>query len=378
VCGVGLVDKIVIAIGSLKNKESTSKRHGLQVLIGAGITIVLLCVIIPLMISADEMFRVTLNDIFGDFKPMTFILKSILSVFLAMVFFGFIYIITTKRRNAKEISEKKERSSFPAVILTIIITLAVVFSFFAIVQFNYLFVGARSNLPANFDPAEYARNGYFQLVVLSVISFFIILISVRFSKNSSNNAMRAVRIILSYFNVLNIYILASAAYKMALYQREFGLTASRLLVYILLAFEAVLLIGLMVKIFKANLPFVKYAIYYCTMFWAIASFVNVEAIALKYNISTQYEQGEFDFVSMWWLSSDASNVVYEFYTENYDDLSADERKYVERYYGLHGSESSARTPIWYNGLYTQDNWREFNIADMSKYNAGLRVWTRKN
>ncbi|MBT3319284.1 MAG: DUF4173 domain-containing protein [Clostridia bacterium] len=378
VCGVGLVDKIVIALGSLKNKESTKKRHGLQILIGAGITIVLLCVIIPLMISADEMFAVTLNDIFGDFAPMTFILKSILSAVLAMVFFGFVFIITVKRLKVKEVAQKKETPSFPTVILTIIIALAVVFSFFAIVQFNYLFVGARSNLPADFNPAEYARNGYFQLVVLSVISFFIILISVHFSKKGSRNAARVIRIILAYFNVLNIYILASAAYKMALYQREFGLTASRLLVYILLAFEAVLLIGLMVKVFKANLPFVKYAIYYCTMFWALASFVNVEALAVRYNVSTQYEQGEFDFESVRRMSADASNALYEFYTENYEELDSSELRLIERYYGVHGSSAASRSQTKYETLYRLDNWREFNIADMSKYNAGMRILQRPN
>ncbi len=158
---------------------------------------------------------------------------------------------------------------------------------------------------------------------------------------------------------------------MALYQREFGLTASRLLVYILLGFEVVLLIGLMVKIFKANLPFVKYAIYYCTMFWALASFVNVEALALKYNINTQYVQGEFDFESVRWLSPDASSVTYQFYTENYEKLSTIERANIEQYYGIHGSSAASRSQTKYETLYRADNWREFNIADIIKYSHGM-------
>jgi hypothetical protein len=378
VCGIGLVDKIVIALGSLKNKENDKKRHGLQILIGAGIAIVLLCVIIPLMISSDVMFSKTLDDWFGDFDPSMFILKTILSVILAMVFFGFIYIITVKRLKAKDDGQEKESPSFPTVILTINIALAVVFSFFAIVQFSYLFVGATGNLPADFSHAEYARNGYFQLVVLSIISFFIILVSVYFSKNGDKNAVKAIRVILAYFNLLNIYILASAAYKMALYQKEFGLTASRLLVYILLAFEAVLLIGLMIKIFKTNLPIVKYAIYYCTMFWAIASFVNVEALALRYNINTQYEQGKFDFESVWQLSPDATNVIYQFYSEKHDDLSNTEKTNIKRYYGIHGSTSASRSQTKYEAQYRTDNWRELNISDYNKYNHGMYILQKYN
>ena len=109
------------------------------------------------------------------------------------------------------------------------------------------------------------------------------------------------------------------------------------------------------------------------MFWAIVSFVNVEAIAVKYNISTQYEQGEFDFDSIYWLSADASNVIYEFYTDNHEDFSEDELKGVRSYYHLLYYDRLMFSLQEYCKANSIENWREFNIADMSKYNAGMRI-----
>ena len=113
---------------------------------------------------------------------------------------------------------------------------------------------------------------------------------------------------------------------------------------------------------------------------AIASFVNVEALALKYNINTQYEQGAFDFEPVRWLSADASNVVYQFYTDNYEDFNEDEIEMIEQYYFsmMRDRNEYVRSRAEYRQSYNIQNWREFNIADMSKYNAGLRILQRKN
>jgi len=126
----------------------------------------------------------------------------------------------------------------------------------------------------------------------------------------------------------------------------------------------------MVKIFKEKLPLVKYAIYYCVMFWAIASFVNVEAIALRYNINAFYEKGEFDFDSIYWLSADASSVVYEFYTGNCEDFSKDELENFEQYYRFRYYAGEIYTSREYQRSYHLNNWREYNIANKIQYNHG--------
>lgn len=338
-----------------------------------GITAVLLAIILPLMLSADEMFKVKLTDMFGNSDFGTLILKAILSAFIAMLFFGFIYLITAHRHKQMPKSKAADLPSVTTVILTIIIALAVVFTFFAVVQFSYLFGGVASDLPDNFSYAQYARDGYFQLVVLSILNFVIILSCIFFSNKGSAGAKRAIKIILAYFNLLNIYLLVSAAYKMRLYQNEFGLTTSRLLVYILLLFEAILIIGLMVKIFMQNMKYIKLAVYFSIGFCALVSFINIEAVAIKYNINNLYPQGNLDFEYIEMQSSDVSKAVYNFYVDNYENFSEDELYSLDNYFGLELSPNVKRTTTQYDKLYGNINWREYSISRSTKQTLGKKL-----
>lgn len=373
VCSIGFIHMIVVAIASLKRKDDRKKKLFLHILIGVGITAVLLTIILPLMLSADEMFKVKLFDMFGESNIGTFILKTILSAFIAMLFFGFLYLITAHRFKQKEKAKPMELPSVTAVIITIILALAVVFTFFAVVQFRYLFGGVTSDLPDNFSYAQYAREGYFQLVVLSILNFAIILSCIFFSKKGNLAARRTIKIILTYFNLLNIYLLVSAAYKMKLYQNEFGMTTSRFVVYILLLFEAILIIALMVKIFMQNMNYVKLAVFFSVGFWAIVSLVNVEAVALKYNINNLYPQGKLDFEYMEYRSPDASRVLYDFYIDNHEELSEDELYSLENYFDIKHSANVARSVNQYDKLYSDTNWREFNISTSTKHVLGKQL-----
>ncbi len=373
VCSIGFVHEIIVALASLKQRDNTKKKQLLHVLIGIGITAGLLIIIIPIMLSADEMFRIKLSNIFGDTSIGMFVLKTMLAVFLAMVIFGFFFLITARKTNEKNAANKKELPAVTTIILTITVALAALFTFFAVVQFQYLFIGVTADLPSDFIPAQYAREGYFQLVVLSTLNFAIILTCIFFSKKGSPGAIKAVKGLLAYFNTLNIYLLVSAAYKMSLYQRQFGLTANRLLVYILLAFEAVLIIGLMVKIFIVDMPFLKLAVYFSTAFFAVVSFVNTEAVTLNANINSLYESGDFDFGDIEHQSADVSRVVYTFFIENHDDFSSDELINIERYFEYRNDISSVRSLSEYKENFQNRNWREYNISDHRKYDLGSKL-----
>lgn len=373
VCSIGFIHIIVVAIASLKRKDDCKKKLFLHILLGVGITAVLLAIIFPLMLSADEMFKVKLSDLFGDSNIGTFILKTILAAFIAMLFFGFLYLITAHRLNQKPKTKSTELPSVTTVILTIIIALALVFTFFAVVQFSYLFGGVTSDLPDNISYSQYAREGYFQLVVLSILNFVIILSCIFFSKKGRNIAKRAIKIILAYFNVLNIYLLVSAAYKMRLYQNELGMTTNRLLVYILLFFEAILIIGLMVKIFMQKINYIKLAVFFSVGFWALVSFINVEAVAIKYNIIHLYPQGKLDFEYIEWQSSDISKVVYDFYIDNHESFSEDELYNLDNYFDIKHSPNVAKTRSQYDKLLSKVNWREFNISESTQHSLGKQL-----
>ena len=69
-------------------------------------------------------------------------------------------------------------------IITVLSIVGAVFLLFAIVQFNSLFA-SRETVAASSTFAQTAREGYFQLVVLSVINFIMVLVFNRMQKGSS-------------------------------------------------------------------------------------------------------------------------------------------------------------------------------------------------
>ena len=123
VCSIGFIHEIIVAMASLKRKDDTKKKHMLHILIGIGITAGFLIIIIPIMLSADEMFRIKLFNIFGDTNIGIFVLKSLLAAFIAMLIFGFLYVITARKVNEKTAKKKTELPAVTTIILTITIAL---------------------------------------------------------------------------------------------------------------------------------------------------------------------------------------------------------------------------------------------------------------
>jgi hypothetical protein len=109
---------------------------------------------------------------------------------------------------------------------TVLGTLNLLFLTFVIVQFRYLFGGAalvESTLGVTF--AEYAREGFFQLVTVAclVVPMLWLLDWVR---NPGSSATPFRYLALTMIGLLAV-IMVSALYRMRLYQSEFGLTELR-------------------------------------------------------------------------------------------------------------------------------------------------------
>ncbi|MDZ7837537.1 MAG: DUF4173 domain-containing protein [Actinomycetota bacterium] len=114
--------------------------------------------------------------------------------------------------------------------ITVLSLLNIVFCVFSIIQFKYLFGGENFIQPSVFTYAEYARRGFFELVAVSVINFLIILIAVSFLKKESKNVTIAIRILLSLVAGFTFVMIASAFYRMSLYEQAYGFTYLRIFV----------------------------------------------------------------------------------------------------------------------------------------------------
>jgi len=111
-------------------------------------------------------------------------------------------------------------------VCTVLAALNLLFLTFVMVQFRYLFGGAalvESTLGVTY--AEYAREGFFQLVTVAclVLPLLLLLDWLR-NPDSSPSGFRFLALVMI---VLLSVIMVSAVYRMRLYQLEFGLTELR-------------------------------------------------------------------------------------------------------------------------------------------------------
>jgi hypothetical protein len=384
---IAFVDKIFVSISTLSDKKSEKKKNILNILLGIGIALALLFIIVPLMSSADIFFDKMVKDVFDS---LTFLNISqlfwriILSCVITILFFGFVYILVMKKYPKKDI-ENNFRGLNSTTILTVLSVIGFVYTLFAVIQFNYLFVANDSSLPKGYTMTEYARNGYFELVWLSIINFIIIVSSMFLSKNSVGVMSKTIKIILAYFNGLNYYLMISATYKMYLYQNKYGFSTEKIFVFILLIFEAIMLVLLMIRIFKPKFAYVKYSIYIGVVFWAIVSFLNVEAMSINQNIKRYENTGELDIGYIYNASGRASSPLKELYMNNSDALSVNDKGRIENYFDFGYHPDNDYLNKTYPSIKTYDEtlnnmWLEFNIAKRNKHNDGreLLIYIKEN
>jgi hypothetical protein len=111
---------------------------------------------------------------------------------------------------------------------TVVAMVDLLFLAFVAVQFRYLFGGAdHVRQVIGLSYAEYARSGFFELVVVVALSLPLLLFADWMLGREDPQAVRAFRLLACLMLVLLNVMLASALFRMRLYTLEYGLTELR-------------------------------------------------------------------------------------------------------------------------------------------------------
>jgi hypothetical protein len=119
-----------------------------------------------------------------------------------------------------------------------IAALVLLFAGFVAVQITVLFGGRRHVLEtAGLNYAEYARSGFWQLVLVTVLTLLIIMAMARWASRETNTDRLVLRVLLGLLCALSAVIVASALSRMYTYQEAYSFTGERIFV---MAFELLL------------------------------------------------------------------------------------------------------------------------------------------
>ncbi|MFP5352263.1 MAG: DUF4153 domain-containing protein [Actinomycetota bacterium] len=130
--------------------------------------------------------------------------------------------------------------------ISALVAVDLLFAVFVTVQLGVLFGGHTRVLEtAGLTYAEYAREGFFQLVVVAILTLGLMAAVVR-SGETGESGPRSMRLLLGALCLLTLVVLVSAFTRMNLYQAAFGYTRARILVDVTIIWLAALFVALIV------------------------------------------------------------------------------------------------------------------------------------
>lgn len=298
-CSLGHIFKAVFS-----GKGKGSGKVLLKILLGLGIALVPTLIIFGLL-SYDSDFTNLLSNIF-DFNfgdVMSHIGSIILGVPIGMYIYGlFISSVDNKCKSvmSAEPSSKALNNMRIAPLITIIVAVVPImflYVVFFISQWKY-YVSAFTNvLPSEFSYADYARNGFFELCIVSAINFLIIIAVILFLKRTNKLVYVTMRVTVVAISLSTLVLISTAMAKMFMYINAHGLTQKRVYTTWFMLLLAVVFILICVRLFIRSFKPVAVSFLWCVLMFALLALPNADAFIANYNVD-RHINGTLDTVDI--------------------------------------------------------------------------------
>lgn len=232
------------------------------VIVGVAVGIPVLVILWLLLMSADKMFLAMTEQLFENLDIANIV--GIAFTVLAVFFFTYCMMsLLCKKPFSEKAADRVCVEALPAI--TVMLPVTVLYVVFCCVQIVCLFFG---NIDLErYTYAEYARQGFFQLLAVCVINLVMVLASQAYFKRS-----KVLRALITVVSGCTYVMIASAAFRMVLYIRHYYLTFLRIFVLWSLAVIFLLLTGIVVSIYKEKFPLFRFSMVVVTVCYLLLSF----------------------------------------------------------------------------------------------------------
>lgn len=308
------------------------------------ITIPIVLIIVWLLCLADEVFADLFTGIIEIFKDISFasIIWRIIVIVILFIYLNatLLFVLNELGKEEKTKSKKKIEVFTMKILLT---SLNIIYLVFDIIQIKSLFL---HSVASNINYAQYARSGFFELMIISLINFVIILLTKRSKKDNYNKVMSIIMVLFT------LIIIVSSFYRMNMYEQAYGYTLLRLGVYVSLITEGILLIPTIMYILKDKFNVLNYYVVIVTVVYTFVNMFSVDTIIANRNIERYYQKHDIDI-----------NYLSNYNSDNLPIL-LDLRKNLKEIEFKRDLEDYLNT--YYDKL-EKDNYLEYNISRNKAY-----------
>ena len=343
----------LISLAKVVARIAPEKRKTLKnIFIGLIISVPLLVIVIALLASADTVFQKFLADIL---KPLEFIGSIPLAEHVVVIgiitvlLFGYLAVVL--KAEVEGVSVPVERGtggSDATIVVTVLVMVNAVYILFCAIQFTYLFGGEENirSIP-DYTYAEYARRGFFELIVVTVINLSILLIGLHLTKNDGklDRLVLALRCLLVLCTAIMLY---SAHLRLKLYEEAYGYTHARIFAHTFIALLFILFMLVLYKFSRRELPLVKAFAIAALLAYTTLNYVNVDAIIARKNIDRYFETGKIDLDYLQELSYDAIPELARLHSDDDGDMAG-------KKIGIYLLNKQAE-------LHSKSSWQSYNFS----------------
>ena len=318
-------------------KDGGKKSIAVRVVAGLAVALPILLVLLLLLASADMVFGKLvekLPEFLNSLNAADILGKALLTFFIFLVSFSFIWSLKLKEKftgNENELisgkSADEKRRWDPVILITATACIDLLYVIFVIIQFAYLF--GRSGLPEGFTYSEYARKGFTELILVSLLNIGFLGLTLTYAKKGTRGMDITFRILNTITVCCTYVILLSAYYRMLMYEEAYGFTFLRIMTQAFMIFLFVLFSIALAGVWNDRVPLLKSFIAVAVVAFTIINYINVDAVIARKNVDRYFVTGEIDLYYLNSLSKDAASELVRLADADDPEVAEDAAKMLE-------------------------------------------------
>ena len=352
-----------------KDEQIGEKKEKNNIFKAVCFTGIIALIVIGLLCSADNEFAKIFSTIFKDINifNVSELTGRIIIIIIAFFYFaGFFMNMLDKENGLKEFEEEEKIEKKESYTIRMMLTvLNVVYLVFCFTQIKVLFT------EQNIKYSEFARKGFFQLMIVSLINIVMILKANNKNLKETEKQEKYKKTMCIVMVIFTLIIIISAFARMTLYQQNYGYTRLRILVDYTLITEIILLIPTIIYILKNKIDLIKtYFVIIITMY-CLVNFINIDKIIMKNNFNRYKETGYIDLnYIMEMNNSDLIEQLLELkdtefkYSEKAYSQSDTDKQEIQEQIGKQQRELNGYLASWKKSFNETHTLAEFNLPKM--------------
>lgn len=324
-------ENLSLPFGSFKASVKSGKsKNALNILTGILIALPVLCVIVPVLSSSDFAFDGLVSSAFKNLGVM--IVCLVFTVIFTPLVFSYIFALRkgVVRDNGKETQTPAGMVS-PSLLNSFLICICAAYILYLFSQLAYVSDALSFLLPEEYTAAEFARRGFFEMLVISVINLLILCVCSFLVKSRQDGKLPLLtKCLLIFLGCFSLFYIVSALYRMLLYISRFAYTSERILTSVFMVMLALIFIVVLISLFVRKLPYMKAITLICAAALCFVSFADINSLVVHLNYNAYTQMGiELDVEEIRYCQTGVEELM-----KIYDDVEFDNEQRYEAAGGI--------------------------------------------